>query len=55
MTLNSKENGGLGIGSLYAFNIFIWHLLLNKIPTRVNLANKGMDIPCTLCPACNVQ
>ncbi|GJR89914.1 RNA-directed DNA polymerase, eukaryota, reverse transcriptase zinc-binding domain protein [Tanacetum coccineum] len=33
-------------------NIFTWRLFLDKLPTRINLSNRGMDIPCVLCPVC---
>ncbi|GKC03638.1 RNA-directed DNA polymerase, eukaryota, reverse transcriptase zinc-binding domain protein [Tanacetum coccineum] len=33
-------------------NIFLWRLALNKLPTRVNLDRKGIDIDSTLCPIC---
>ncbi|GJT53252.1 retrovirus-related pol polyprotein from transposon TNT 1-94 [Tanacetum coccineum] len=33
-------------------NIFAWRMFLDKLPTRVNLSNKGIDIPCVLCLVC---
>ncbi|GJV23602.1 RNA-directed DNA polymerase, eukaryota, reverse transcriptase zinc-binding domain protein [Tanacetum coccineum] len=33
-------------------NIFLWKLLLNKLPSRVNLDRRGIDIPSILCPIC---
>ncbi|GKE62814.1 RNA-directed DNA polymerase, eukaryota, reverse transcriptase zinc-binding domain protein, partial [Tanacetum coccineum] len=33
-------------------NIFLWKLLLNKLPSRINLDRKGIDIPSILCPNC---
>ncbi|GJU62417.1 RNA-directed DNA polymerase, eukaryota, reverse transcriptase zinc-binding domain protein [Tanacetum coccineum] len=33
-------------------NIFLWKLLLNKLPSRVNLDRRGIDIPSILCPNC---
>ncbi|GJU72449.1 RNA-directed DNA polymerase, eukaryota, reverse transcriptase zinc-binding domain protein [Tanacetum coccineum] len=33
-------------------NIFLWRLVLNKLPTRVNLDRKGIDVDSTLCPIC---
>ncbi|GJR97832.1 RNA-directed DNA polymerase, eukaryota [Tanacetum coccineum] len=33
-------------------NVFLWRLALNKLPTRVNLDRKGIDIDSTLCPIC---
>nr|GEU38281.1 RNA-directed DNA polymerase, eukaryota, reverse transcriptase zinc-binding domain protein [Tanacetum cinerariifolium] len=33
-------------------NIFWWHMFLDRLPTRSNLYNKGIDIPCVLCPNC---
>ncbi|KAL4565722.1 hypothetical protein LXL04_029825 [Taraxacum kok-saghyz] len=34
-------------------NIFIWRLLKNRLPTRRNLCNMGVDVPCSLCPLCD--
>lgn len=34
-------------------NIHAWRTLLDRLPTRVSLSNKGLDIPSTLCPMCN--
>nr|GEU29657.1 zinc finger, CCHC-type [Tanacetum cinerariifolium] len=28
-------------------NIFMWHMLLDKLPTRSNLVNRGLDVPCS--------
>ncbi|PWA36452.1 RNA-directed DNA polymerase, eukaryota [Artemisia annua] len=36
-------------------NILVWRVLLDQIPTRLNLLNRGMDIPCTLCPICSLE
>ena len=33
-------------------NVFFWRLKLNKIPTRVNLDRRGIDIGSILCPFC---
>nr|GEZ42040.1 RNA-directed DNA polymerase, eukaryota, reverse transcriptase zinc-binding domain protein [Tanacetum cinerariifolium] len=33
-------------------NIFWWRMFLDRLPTRSNLYNKGIDIPCVLCPNC---
>ncbi|GKC83489.1 RNA-directed DNA polymerase, eukaryota, reverse transcriptase zinc-binding domain protein [Tanacetum coccineum] len=33
-------------------NIFLWKLLLNKLPSRVNLDRRGIDVPSILCPIC---
>nr|GEX64210.1 RNA-directed DNA polymerase, eukaryota [Tanacetum cinerariifolium] len=33
-------------------NVFLWRLFLNKLPTRVNLNRKGIDVASTLCPIC---
>ncbi|GJT65052.1 RNA-directed DNA polymerase, eukaryota, reverse transcriptase zinc-binding domain protein [Tanacetum coccineum] len=31
-------------------NVFIWRMLLDKLPTRSNLSDIGVDVPCVLCP-----
>ena len=33
-------------------NVFVWCMFLNKIPTRSNISNRGLDTPCTLCSNC---
>ena len=33
-------------------NCFVWRLLLNRIPTRVNLHSRGLNIPSEVCPLC---
>ncbi|GKB68686.1 RNA-directed DNA polymerase, eukaryota, reverse transcriptase zinc-binding domain protein [Tanacetum coccineum] len=34
-------------------NVFLWRLALNKLPSRVNLEKKGIDVDSLLCPICN--
>nr|KAJ0228233.1 hypothetical protein LSAT_V11C100039910 [Lactuca sativa] len=34
-------------------NIFIWRVRLGKLSTRLNLAQRGVNIPNTFCPLCN--
>ncbi|GKD75490.1 RNA-directed DNA polymerase, eukaryota [Tanacetum coccineum] len=31
-------------------NVFAWHMFLDKLPTRINISNRGLDVPCVLCP-----
>ncbi|GJU31820.1 RNA-directed DNA polymerase, eukaryota, reverse transcriptase zinc-binding domain protein [Tanacetum coccineum] len=31
---------------------FAWRMFLDKLPTRINLSNRGLEIPCVLCPNC---
>nr|GEV08367.1 RNA-directed DNA polymerase, eukaryota [Tanacetum cinerariifolium] len=33
-------------------NVFIWRLMLNKLPTRVNLDRRDIDVGSLLCPIC---
>nr|GEW67511.1 hypothetical protein [Tanacetum cinerariifolium] len=33
-------------------NIFLWRLTLNKLPFRMNLDRKGIDVDSLLCPTC---
>ncbi|GJV87082.1 RNA-directed DNA polymerase, eukaryota [Tanacetum coccineum] len=35
-------------------NIFAWKVCLDKLPTRLNLSLRGLDIPLILCPICHV-
>nr|GEZ03358.1 RNA-directed DNA polymerase, eukaryota, reverse transcriptase zinc-binding domain protein [Tanacetum cinerariifolium] len=35
-------------------NIFAWKVCLDKLPTRLNLSLRGLDIPSILCPICFV-
>ncbi|GKC86090.1 RNA-directed DNA polymerase, eukaryota, reverse transcriptase zinc-binding domain protein [Tanacetum coccineum] len=34
-------------------NIFAWRVCLDKLPTRLNLSLRGVDIPSILCPLCS--
>ncbi|GJX71769.1 RNA-directed DNA polymerase, eukaryota [Tanacetum coccineum] len=34
-------------------NIMMWRLMWDQLPTRMNLADKDIDIPSVLCPICN--
>ncbi|GKD46853.1 RNA-directed DNA polymerase, eukaryota, reverse transcriptase zinc-binding domain protein [Tanacetum coccineum] len=36
-------------------NVFIWRMLLDKLPTRSNLSYIGVDVPCVLCPICDSE
>ncbi|GJV68852.1 RNA-directed DNA polymerase, eukaryota, reverse transcriptase zinc-binding domain protein [Tanacetum coccineum] len=36
-------------------NIFIWRLMLNKLPSRVNLDRRGIDVGSILCPICQLD
>ncbi|GJW73644.1 RNA-directed DNA polymerase, eukaryota, reverse transcriptase zinc-binding domain protein [Tanacetum coccineum] len=66
--LASKKVGGLGIGGykeplwpvrlemevLFGYGKkFRMRLLLNKLPSRVNLDRRGIDVPSILCPICH--
>ncbi|GKA69480.1 RNA-directed DNA polymerase, eukaryota, reverse transcriptase zinc-binding domain protein [Tanacetum coccineum] len=33
-------------------NIFLWRLGLNKLPSKINLQRKGIDVGSVLCPIC---
>ncbi|GJS93266.1 RNA-directed DNA polymerase, eukaryota [Tanacetum coccineum] len=35
-------------------NIFAWRVSLDKLPTRLNLSLRGLDIPSIICPLCSV-
>ncbi|GKF26677.1 RNA-directed DNA polymerase, eukaryota, reverse transcriptase zinc-binding domain protein, partial [Tanacetum coccineum] len=34
-------------------NIFLWRLSLNKLPSRMNLDRKGIEVDSLLCPICH--
>ncbi|GKC40667.1 RNA-directed DNA polymerase, eukaryota [Tanacetum coccineum] len=36
-------------------NIFIWRLILDRLPTRLNLSLLGIDIPSIACTTCNAS
>ncbi|PWA98432.1 reverse transcriptase zinc-binding domain-containing protein [Artemisia annua] len=36
-------------------NILMWRLMWDRLPTRMNLADKDIDIPSVLCPICNYE
>ncbi|GJV20013.1 RNA-directed DNA polymerase, eukaryota, reverse transcriptase zinc-binding domain protein [Tanacetum coccineum] len=33
-------------------NVFLWRLKLNKLPSRVNLDRRGVDVESIFCPIC---
>ncbi|GJT08236.1 RNA-directed DNA polymerase, eukaryota [Tanacetum coccineum] len=35
-------------------NIFAWRVFLDKLPTRLNLSLRGVNIPSILCPLCSI-
>ncbi|GKE47576.1 RNA-directed DNA polymerase, eukaryota [Tanacetum coccineum] len=35
-------------------NIFPWRVSLDKLPTRLNLSLRGLDIPSIFCPLCSI-
>ncbi|GKB28130.1 RNA-directed DNA polymerase, eukaryota [Tanacetum coccineum] len=34
-------------------NIYMWHLFLDRLPHRLNLSLRGLDIDSIMCPLCN--
>ncbi|GJX87305.1 RNA-directed DNA polymerase, eukaryota, partial [Tanacetum coccineum] len=34
-------------------NIFIWRLILDRLPHKLNLSSRGIDIQAISCPSCN--
>ncbi|XP_071719221.1 uncharacterized protein [Rutidosis leptorrhynchoides] len=36
-------------------NILLWRLNLDRLPTRLNLAAKGLEVPSLSCPVCNSE
>ncbi|GJY07049.1 RNA-directed DNA polymerase, eukaryota [Tanacetum coccineum] len=40
---------------LIKVNILFWQVSLNRIPTRLNLQNKGIICPSVLCPLCDLE
>nr|GEV58519.1 RNA-directed DNA polymerase, eukaryota, reverse transcriptase zinc-binding domain protein [Tanacetum cinerariifolium] len=36
-------------------NIFVWRLMLNTLPVRVNLDRRGIDVDSVLCPKCQAD
>ncbi|GKD15809.1 RNA-directed DNA polymerase, eukaryota, reverse transcriptase zinc-binding domain protein [Tanacetum coccineum] len=40
---------------LIKLNVFLWRMFLDRLPTRINLSNRGLDIPCVLCPNCRAD
>ncbi|GKB46995.1 2-methylene-furan-3-one reductase [Tanacetum coccineum] len=36
-------------------NVFMWRLSLDRLPHRLNLSSRGMDIPAISCPSCNTN
>ena len=40
--------------SLFKLNILMWLVARDRIPTRLNLRDRGIDLDSLLCPGCNV-
>nr|GEW00533.1 putative reverse transcriptase domain-containing protein [Tanacetum cinerariifolium] len=36
-------------------NVFMWRMFLDRLPTRNNLVNRGVDVPFILCPICEAE
>ncbi|GKC37449.1 RNA-directed DNA polymerase, eukaryota [Tanacetum coccineum] len=36
-------------------NILVWRISLDRLPTRINLIKRGIDVPSLLCPSCGNQ
>nr|GEY11911.1 RNA-directed DNA polymerase, eukaryota [Tanacetum cinerariifolium] len=36
-------------------NVFLWRLSINRLPSRVNLDRKGIDVDSLLCPICRLD
>ncbi|GJT16685.1 RNA-directed DNA polymerase, eukaryota, reverse transcriptase zinc-binding domain protein [Tanacetum coccineum] len=36
-------------------NVFLWRLNLNRLPSRVNLDRKGIEVDSLLCPTCQLD
>ncbi|GJU77442.1 RNA-directed DNA polymerase, eukaryota, reverse transcriptase zinc-binding domain protein, partial [Tanacetum coccineum] len=36
-------------------NIFMWHVMLDRLPHHLNLSSRGIDIPSIGCPLCNAN
>ncbi|GJS60505.1 RNA-directed DNA polymerase, eukaryota [Tanacetum coccineum] len=34
-------------------NVFVWRVMLNRLPTRLNLDRRGIDMDSLICPCCN--
>ncbi|GKD67739.1 RNA-directed DNA polymerase, eukaryota, partial [Tanacetum coccineum] len=34
-------------------NIFMWRFMLDRLPHRLNLSSREIDIPTIVCPSCN--
>ncbi|PWA37437.1 hypothetical protein CTI12_AA582280 [Artemisia annua] len=36
-------------------NVFAWKVYLDRLPTRLNLTKRGIQVPSLLCPVCNAD
>nr|GEW19317.1 hypothetical protein [Tanacetum cinerariifolium] len=43
----------LGNDATFTVNIFLWRLCLDRLPTRLNLSKRALDIPSIKCPICS--
>nr|GEV75932.1 RNA-directed DNA polymerase, eukaryota [Tanacetum cinerariifolium] len=53
--INSTSSTGWSKLLLIKLNVLVWHMFLDKLPTRTNLSNRSMDIPYVLCPVCESE
>ncbi|GKC93633.1 RNA-directed DNA polymerase, eukaryota, reverse transcriptase zinc-binding domain protein [Tanacetum coccineum] len=62
LTLIKSVLGSLGLTKISfplllvkKVNVFMWRLSLDRLPHRLNLSSRGMDIPAISCPSCNAN
>nr|GEY10811.1 RNA-directed DNA polymerase, eukaryota, reverse transcriptase zinc-binding domain protein [Tanacetum cinerariifolium] len=55
ITLFDQDDAWVWTLNNSSVNVFLWRLVLNKLPTRVNLDRKGIDVDSVLCPICCVD
>jgi len=49
---NKHFNEFWNVKTLPNAQFLAWRVMLDKLPTRLSLVRKGVDLSCTLCPLC---
>nr|GEY47040.1 RNA-directed DNA polymerase, eukaryota, reverse transcriptase zinc-binding domain protein [Tanacetum cinerariifolium] len=47
--------GGIILQVPRKINVYTWHASLNRLPSRVNLANRGLALSSKACPLCDLK
>ncbi|GKC14675.1 RNA-directed DNA polymerase, eukaryota [Tanacetum coccineum] len=55
-SMETQEKVGEKVKEVFnKVNIFAWRMILDRLPHKLNLSSRGIDIPNISCPSCNVN